>query len=187
VAALKKAGILPAANRTDPAQGLYESDTGQLVLDAPRYRLHVITPRLEGACVDSDLTPGRVALRNLIIESTSVPAAVTAIAVDDQPLAQSRRILVVYATDALNSGMTFTSPSRETLSALGKTPVLLRTGKLKVTLADRRDSGLKVWALALDGRRMQPIETSVEGTGLSVSIDTSKLKTVTPFFEIAVE
>jgi hypothetical protein len=187
VTALKKAGVLGQANRTDPAKGLFESDTGQLFLNAPRHQLQVITPRLEGACVDSDLTPGRVALQQLVIEASSVPASVTAIAVDDRPLAESRRILLVYATDALNSGMSFTSPQRETLVALGKLPVLLRTGKLRATLATRQAPALKVWALALDGSRREPIAAAVQGDTLTLSMDTSRLKTVTPFFELAAE
>ena len=115
-------------------------------------------PRLEGACIDPAITPERVALGQLTIESTSVPASVTAIAVDDRPLAESRRILIVYATDALNSGMTFETPKRETLVAPGKLPVLLRAGSLKATLGGRHVAGMKLWALGLDGRRQEAVE-----------------------------
>jgi hypothetical protein len=187
VNALKKAGVRSQTNRTDPAKGIYESDTGQLLLDAPSRQFRVITPRMEGVCLDPQTASGPVRLGQLTIESTSVPASVTAIVVDDRPLAESRRILLVYATDALNSGMTFTSPERETLVALGKLPVLLRTGLLKVTLTGRHAASLKVWALGLDGRRMEVIAAPAMGETLPVTVDTGRLKSVTTFFEMVAE
>ena len=187
VSALKSAGVLSRTNRTDPAKGIYESDTGQLLLNAPSHQLRVITPRLEGACLDSQTASGPVRLGKLTIESTSVPGSVTAIAVDDRPLDESRRILLVYATDALNSGMTFSSPERETLVALGGLPVLLRTGQLKVTLTGRHAASLKVWALGLDGRRAEVVAAAAKGETLAVAVDTGRLKGVTPFFEMVAE
>ena len=145
VADLRKAGILPAANRTDTARGLFQSDTGEVLLDAPARQLQVVAPRLEGACIDPEATPGPVVLKQLTVQSTSVPASVTAIAVDDRPLAESRRILLVYATDALNTQMEFTTPQRETLLSIGKSPVLVRTGKLQVSLAAGHPAAAKAW------------------------------------------
>jgi hypothetical protein len=187
VAALKKAGILPAGNRTDAERGVFESDTGQLFMDAPHRRLQVVAPRMEGACVDPEAGAGPVRLKQLAIEETSVPASVTAIAIDDRPLAESRRILLVYATDALNSGMSFTSEKRETLVALGKAPMLLRTGRLKVSLATPHAAGLKVWALGFDGRRTEQLQATAAGGALVISLDTARLKSPTVFFEIAAE
>jgi hypothetical protein len=126
-------------------------------------------------------------LRQLTVEATSVPAAVAAIAADDRPLAESRRILLVYATDALNSGMTFTSPARETLVTLGKTPVLLRAGRLEATLRTPHAAALKLWALGLDGRRAQALPIAAEGQSLTIRIDTSRIEAITPFFELAAE
>ena len=187
VNALKNAGLIKPTNRTDSAKGIFESDTGELLLDAPNRQLRVITPRLEGACIDPEITPERVALGQLTIDSTSVPASVTAIAVDDRPLAESRRILIVFATDALNSGMTFDTPKREILVETGKLPVLLRTGCLKATLGGRHVAGMKLWALGLDGRRQEAIGTVEQGDTLTVTIDTSRLKNPTPFFEAVAE
>jgi hypothetical protein len=187
VGLLRKAGLLTPTNRTDSAKGIFESDTGQLLLNAPSHQLRVVTPRLEGACIDPAIASERVALRQLTIDSTSVPAAVNAIAVDDRPLAESRRILIVYATDALNSGMTFETPKRETLVEPGKLPVLLRTGRLKATLGGRHVAGMKLWALGLDGSRQEAVATVANGDDLTIVIDTSRLKTATPFFEAVAE
>jgi hypothetical protein len=187
VGLLKKAGLLKPGNRTDSAKGIFESDTGQLLLNAPSHQLRVVTPLLEGACIDPAIASERVALGQLTIDSTSIPAAVTAIAVDGRPLAESRRILIVYATDALNSGMTFETPKRETLVEPGKLPVLLRTGRLKASLGGRHVAGMKLWALGLDGSRQEAVGTVANGDTLSIIIDTSRLKTATPFFEAVAE
>ena len=187
VKALKRAGLLSQTNRTDPAQGLFEADTGQLLLSTANRQLRVVTPRLEGVCLDPDVAPGRVTLGQLTVEASSIPAAVTAIAVDDRPLAESRRILLVYATDALNAGMGFTSATREVLVSLGKPPVLLRAGRLQVTLHTRHAAVLKVWALGCDGRRCEVVEAVAKGETLALALDTARLKTATPFFELALE
>jgi hypothetical protein len=126
-------------------------------------------------------------LGQLVIEETTVPASVSAIAVDDRPLAESRRILLIYATDALNTGMTFTAPNRETLVALGKPPVLLRTGRLTVKLSGDHVAGMKVWALGLDGRRAEVVDSTSTDGMLSLVLDLGRQKTVSPFFELAVE
>jgi len=71
--------------------------------------------------------------------------------------------------------------------SLGKLPVLMQTGKLRATLATRHAASMKIWALGLDGRRGETINATVQGESLSLSLDTSRLKSVTPFFEFAVE
>jgi hypothetical protein len=195
--ALKRVGIISPTNRTDIGRGVFECDTGQLLLNAPARQIRVTTPRLQGACFDPAaknldsslaLTPSQpIPLGQLTIENSSVPAAVTAIAVDDKPLVESRRVLLVYATDALNSGMSFTSRTRETLVALGKVPVLLRSGQLEISLTGQHVAGMKAWALGLDGRRAEPVSVSATGQKLSLSIDTASLKTPTPFFELVAE
>jgi hypothetical protein len=187
VSALRKAGILSPANRTSPTNGLFESDTGQLTLDAPRRRLRVVSPRLAGATLDPAAATDPVKLGPLTIESTSVPASVTAISVDGLPLDTSTRILLVYATDALNEGMRFTSPERGTLDALGHAQALLRTGTLRLTLATPHARAFKLWALGLDGRRTEPLPSAPAGAALSLTLDTRRLTSATPFFELAAE
>ena len=66
-------------------------------------------------------------------------------------------------------------------------PILLRTGQLKVTLTGRHAAILKVWALGLDGRRAEVIAATSKGETLSVAVDTGRLKSVTPFFEMVAE
>ena len=96
-------------------------------------------------------------------------------------------MLLVYATDALNSRMAFTSPQREELVGLGKLPVLMRTGNLKLTIKNPHAAAINAWALGLDGRRVEPIGVTRQGDALTLSIDGRRLKSATPFFELAAD
>ena len=96
-------------------------------------------------------------------------------------------MLLIYNTDALNSGMEL-SEDHHTLYSLGKGPTLIRTGTIKVDLKNAAASKLEVWALSFDGTRRQKLPCSVEDGVLHISIDTSTLeKGPTPFFEITAQ
>ncbi len=187
VAELRARGILPAGNRTDPAAGIYESDTGELRLEMRTNRLAVVTTRLESACLDPEAEAAPVELCALRVESSSVPAAVTAVAVEGETLAASPRVLLVYATDALNSGMTFSAPSRRRLQELGTLPILLQTGRIELNLANAQAERLKAWAVDLCGRRAEEIPLRAEAGRVHLSLDTADLKSgPTPFIELAI-
>jgi len=185
VATLRRMGILPAHNKTDVEAGIYESDTGQILLEQKSARIKVITPRSEGANLAADG-------EGVVLGSTSVKNRGTADAsffigsLTDQPLTQSGRLLLVVATDALNSGATFEDSSRKKLLKLGESPVLLRVAKLDVVVSHQRPDKLKLWALAPNGERREEIPLSVEKGTIHFVIDTSALKQgPTPYFEIA--
>jgi hypothetical protein len=84
--------ILGPRNRSS-ADGVYQSDTEQLLLDSGRKRLSVITPRTEAVVFDQ---PEAIALQQLRIEQADGPALVAASAMDGQPLAASGRILLIH-------------------------------------------------------------------------------------------
>lgn len=180
---LKARKILPADNRTDAARGLYESENGQILLDARARRMTVRTPRLEGVSFEHLTEP--LSLGALTVVSSTVPACVAAIALDDARLSESKRVLLVYATDALNSGMTFDDAGRQVLRQLGNAPVLMRTGALEVRLT-AENAIAKAWALGLDGTRKAALPVRVRQGSLHIAIDTATLPDgPTPFFEIA--
>lgn len=178
---LRRRGLIQAGNASDPARGIYESDTGELRIDRERMLYTVRTPRLEGATLGREVA---VTLDTLTIHRVSVPGSVTAAALDGQPLRNSRRILVVYATDALNSGMVFTSPERVELVDPGHAPVLIEAGALSLTLATAQ-TGLRAWALGFDGSRRQELPLiAVEG-GVRLEVDMTTLPEPSFFIELA--
>jgi hypothetical protein len=172
LAKVRGAAILPAGNRSDAAAQIYESDTGELLLDAKRKQLTVVTPTIAGLCLDQLEQPLQAGA--LTVERASVAAGITVASRDDQPLAQSKRLLLVIATDARNGGEQYEDPAGEVLKKLGTGPALLRTGSFTISLQRAADAApLHVWVVALDGTRQ--LELPVERTpqGLRLTLDTA--------------
>jgi hypothetical protein len=182
---LRKRGILPEGNATDAARGIYQSDTGEIRLEAREKRLTVITPRTEGVALNAG---DSARLSTLYIRFTTVPATVTLLSVDRQPLDKSRRMVLVYETEQANSDMEL-SEDRTQLIKLGSFPPLLRTGRLSLVLNLSNAQTFKVWALAINGTRKEEIPVrSTPDNQLEIVLDTANLKNgATPYFEVVAE
>ncbi|MFA5204729.1 MAG: hypothetical protein WC708_10040 [Lentisphaeria bacterium] len=142
----------------------------------------VVTPHFEGIASEQLV---RRSLSRIKSVQSSVPSSTAVISLDGNPLTESSRLLLVYNTDALNSGMEL-SEDRRTLYSLGKGPTLIKTGILNLELCSAKSPALKVWALGFDGARREIVPSKSNGGFLAITIDTSKLKDgPTPFFEIA--
>lgn len=184
---LREKGLLPNSNKTDPAKGIYESDTGEILLDQDKKQITVVTPYSQGTCLaqagmEAELPAFRV-------KNNGAPASVFlgALGQKPQPLEESSRMLFLVATDALNSGMTFTDDEKRKIVAPGTLPILVRTAKVQAFVRHQKAAQLKLWALGYSGKRVEEIPLTVEKGGVSFAIDTSKLKNgPTPFFELAV-
>lgn len=178
---LRRRGVLPPGNATDPERGIYESDTGELRAERDRLLYTVRTPRLEGATLGRE---AGIALGALTVHRVGAAGSVAAAALDGLPLRDSGRILVVYATDALNSGMTFAAADRVELVDPGRAPVLIEAGSLSATLATAR-GGLRAWALGFDGTRRAELPLQAVDDGVRLDVDVAALAEPAFFFEIA--
>ncbi len=109
------------------------------------------------------------------------------VSIDNAPgLEQSKHLMLVYATDALNSGMVFNDSSRRVMQKLGKLPVLFETGVFSVAIRNGNADRLKVFAVDLNGRRQGEIPARAENGVLHLRVDTAKLPGgPAVFFEIA--
>ena len=165
---LRSAKILPPGNLTDPAKGVFQSDTGELIMRTAENRLTVNTPRLKGVAWNGET----VELSGFAFQS-SVPCTAALISLDKLPLERSRRMLLVFSTDALNSNMEL-SADRKVLHKAGTLPVLLETGRLTVELP--REVALKCFALGIDGSRREELPLRREGGRSRFSVDTAKLQ-----------
>jgi len=182
VDSLRKNGLLGKENITDPKQGVYQSDTGQVVMDSQRRRLTVITPNTEAVVFDT-LEP--ISLDNLTVEQADGPALVSVSSMDGKPLQASKRMLVILATDARNSGMRFADAAETTLLDLGKKPVLIKTAKIKLKLKNQNAAQLKVFSNTLRGKRGDVIPLTYQADSISFVLDTAKLSHgPTTYFEI---
>ena len=182
-AELKKQGILPADNISDPAKGIFQTDTGEITLYGPEKKMTVITPRTEAISWERN---SQEKLGKLAVFPAKGHATIAVSSVDGKDLAESSRIVLIFSTEAINSEMKL-SDDWTKLFATGKRPILVRSGECKAELQAKPGSW-KLYALGLDGERLEELPLENANGKLTISFDTAKLKHgVTPFFELICE
>jgi hypothetical protein len=180
---MKQKGMLSGDNASIGSKGIFQTDTRELTMKTGDESLLVQTPRTEGAALKAGQG---AALGQLAVKKTTTSAAIAASALDGAILGESRRILFVYSTDALNTGFE-ASDDRVTLIKQGVLPVLMQTGVLDLQLKTKK-ARAKLSALGMDGLAVEEIPVKVEGGVVKIRIDTGALKNgPTPFFELVME
>lgn len=181
---LRKNGTLAPTNLTSLEKEIFHSETEEILYRCQEKMLQVVTPRTEAVA----LSPGQSAsLKHLQVQSVSVPATVAVIAMDDQPIASSRKMVVIFSTAAANTDMLL-SADRMTLKSQGKLPVVLEVGAMKAQINRAAAGKFHFYPLALDGTRREELPISVSADGLTLEVDTGKLANgPTTFFELIAE
>lgn len=176
---LRHAGFLPASNITDSATQQYQSDTGELALNANAKRYTVRTARTEAISVAAAISDYN--MRVLRIKNINGPALFSASALDEGNLENSKSILFILATDALNSGMTFTDSTRIKLLTKGSMPVQIRQGIIQTSVLLKHAIPMRLVALDLKGNRRDeiPITQIANENGIEWVI---KLDNIAPAF-----
>lgn len=201
VSELNAAGVLPKGGLTRPSDNVYESDTREIILRAQERSLAIVTSRTEVALFETKPPKG---LKILAVEKSDSPAMLALSSVDGHDLARSGRMLLTVTTDAINSDMTFRVLNadgshsikrgeetdyieRRVIESVGRLPVLLKSTRLTLKIANTNYSSLVVYPLALNGERKEPLpQSGATGNGvLVIEIDTAK--TPTTYFEIAAQ
>jgi hypothetical protein len=184
VAALQDSGLIGAGNRSRPANQLFQSDTGQLVIDSGAGLIQVVTDRT----VALVLKGGNASAGTLTVGTASGPALFAVSSLDKKPIAQSRHLLLWVLTDAINTGMTFADAERTTIKTRGKFPPQVQTISATLRVASQNSAGLKAWPLTLGGTRRQAIPLTQTGDAIELHVDTAALPDGPAlFFEIAGE
>jgi hypothetical protein len=130
-----------------------------LVIDQDRGSFTVDTARTVGGFAES----GRIEAGPFAAEITGAAATVWVSALDREPVASSRRLLLTHLTDVQNTGVRYAERARQTLLSWGKLPYLMRVGEAHVTLALNDPGAYTVYALATNGRRLQKVDAKAEG------------------------
>jgi hypothetical protein len=180
LANLRKRGVL-AGNQSD-GKNYFVSDSGEISLDVGARVMKVITPRTEATAFA--VAPGK--LNALSVQKVSGPALVSASSLDNSALRKSRRILLILASDARNSGMQFADRDDRELVRLGGMPIMLRNIRVELALQHDHPADLSLYALKLDGERQQNIPVTVlDGTSIAFTLDTGSLAAgPTTYFEL---
>lgn len=164
---LQEANALPVGS-IDAAAQHYVSDTRQIELHAEQGALKVVAPRAElfvlpaGAAFVGD----RAAVQNGDTFGT-----VSVVALDGEPLASTRRILVTHLTDALPTGARFADQDRRLLEAWGRAPHLVHRGEVALTL--RLAAGpWRAWAVDATGARGRELTLTRDGDAVALALAT---------------
>ena len=168
--ALRGAGALGKTNGSRPQSRYFETDTGQMTLDAEAGRILLRTPQT----VAVTLREGDAQAGPLHVRKASVPATIALSSLDGLPLERSRHLLMWVLTDARNTGMTFADAEDTTLSTLGTWPPRVRPLTATIEFGDNVGKGLKAWPLSLSGVRRAPLALAA-GPGVEIPLDTSAL------------
>lgn len=167
LAELKTRGWLPGANRTTWDGPVFQSDTGELTVDAPADMLTLDTARTAGGYAPEG---SRIRTAALDVEIGKTDATVWVSSVDGAPIASSKRLLITHLTDLQNSGTRYGDRDRRLLLEWGSMPHLVLNGQATVTLRIRNAAKAKVWGLTTGGRRIAPIATRVETGALVIPL-----------------
>lgn len=181
---LRSAGILSRGNRSDGIHR-FESSTQELFVDTERHFMTVNTPRYQGICGEES---SNAVLRDVSMELLRTRGIVSVASLEkENGIAEASRLLLVYATNALNSGMTFDGPDLRKVRYYGDNPTLVETGRFRIKIRNRHAETLKLYPLMMNGKRCQPLQTVSGKDGVfTAEIDTALLpEGPALFFELA--
>lgn len=179
---LKERSILPQGNKSDYRKKIYQSETGELLLDEKNRTMQVVTPRLEGVIIKKDVP---FTLQNLSVQKCSQPASVAMVSLDGRKsLPEARRLLLIFATNALNHGSTFDTSAMACMIELGSLPVIVQSAELHIRQKTTASQSVQVYPLHLDGSRMKAIPATLKNGIITLQINTAELQNGTVFFEI---
>ena len=169
---LERDGILPKG-AIDTAGNRFVSDTGQIEMKADIGTLKVVTPRSELFVLppDQQIEGGSVMVKN-----GSIFGAVSVISVDGEPIAQSKRLLVLHLTNALPTGMRFADQSARLLQGWGAFPQLVERGSVDLNIRLADGATYKAWAVDATGKRQRevPLEKTDAGWLLKAATVTNE-------------
>lgn len=173
ISILKKKKFLPADNRSSFKEGRFESATGELMLEQKRNFLSVDTPRFRGFAGEAGT---KASMTGFSAELGGTRGGLTVASVDQaKSLEESNRIVVVFSTNVLNSGMRFEDETHRVRIAAGQLPWLIETGSFRLTLANRNAANIKAYALGLDGARIAELPLQKKAEELTLEVDTAKI------------
>ncbi len=179
---MRTKGILGEDNITSPTQGIFQSDTGEIVLDSKNLKVSVITPKTEAVAFKK----GTEHLDALGDVESSVPCSVAVCSVDGAPIRESKRMVLVYATDNINDNMVLSKDRNSLLqNATSRSKILIKRGRMSARLAVAPDTAFRLYELKYNGERKAEIPVELKDGKLEIKIDNSKNPTT--FFEIAAQ
>ncbi|MEK6795213.1 MAG: hypothetical protein AABZ39_10575 [Spirochaetota bacterium] len=177
-----KGGLIPAGNKSDLNRGLIETATREARFNFNEGTIAVNTPRTKGWVIK---TNGTYEMPGVSAAVAAKECSLTFSSLDGSALSESRRVLIMFPTDAINTGMKFGSDERTVLIHWGGAPVLVRVGSAAVTF--RNDNRMKLFALSTTGRRTGEVPAHVADGNLKFTLAHGSKEGVVLNWELAAE
>ncbi|MCH4540034.1 glycoside hydrolase [Ochrobactrum sp. POC9] len=156
---LRNSGVLAVDNLSDAASGIYASDTGEIMLDIAAKQMRVVTPHTEAVAFAS--VTQAISLGQMTVWNASGASLFAVSSLDGQTVAQSSKLLIIMATNARNTGMTFSDTEQKIVSNYGALPVEIKVEWVQFSLST--DRPWRISPINLDGG-VQPQVVSGDGT-----------------------
>ncbi len=166
VSFLRSNGVLPTSNASDAASDVYVSDTGEIKVDVSAERMTVVTPHTEAIAFSSLDQP--LQLGQLWIGSVSGGVLLAVSSLDGQTVANSSKLLLVFATNARNTDMVFSDSEEKTVSDFGSLPVEIKVEYVWFRLPIH--APWRISPISLDGTVQPPVMTGDGSIGLNVEL-----------------
>ena len=183
ISKLRLAGVLSAENRTNASARVYQSDTNEILVDAPQRWARVSTPRTEAISFENVSSP--YVLGALTIDAASGPALVALSSLDGESIEKSAHLLLIFATDARNTDMKFRDDDQRTIESYGHLPVLIRHERVQLRINFAAVGSWSLTSLHLNGETGDPLELAADGSRLTFTLDnTATSHGPTTFFRL---
>ncbi|MBP5319723.1 MAG: hypothetical protein J6334_01960 [Kiritimatiellae bacterium] len=146
-------GLMAAGTGTGCAGFAMDADSGSFTLN---------TRQTCGGFAES----GTIDVGAIRFTVDGAPATVWVSALDREPVAASRRLLLSHLTDVQADGNTYAEPACKTLLKWGSSRTLVRAGTADITLRLTRPEAYSVYSLAAGGERLEKVPARVEAGAL---------------------
>ncbi|WP_420412567.1 glycoside hydrolase [Roseibium sp.] len=177
---VKASGVMPVGNLTNPDKGIFQSSTGQIVLNHRQGTFVVDTDRTDAVAFSA--LPGSLSAGDLTVSAATTGALVSISAIDDaETVEESERLLMIFATDAHNTNMRFRDRDQKIIEDFGTLPVQIKEGEIQFSLK----GNMKSWRISPVYLNGEVGEEVLAGAGeLSIRLRNHHLARPTTYFLI---
>ncbi len=157
----------------DLEKGVFHSSTGQISLDSGNGTFKAVAPSCEALILPEKMR-GR---GNFLTVDNRVGRGVFSVmSLDNRPLAESARILLLHLTDSQASKMKFSSSRMTRMDSWGMMPFLAARGEAEIELATAPGAEYTLYTADTAGERLAeiPVERTESGIRFPVKVFTGK-------------
>jgi hypothetical protein len=162
------AGILDP-KRVNVKNGEYISETEEIALLSNKGLLKIVTPKTEAFVLSEKESLAGYFMRAVNKKGFVV---ICASAMDGEPLIDSKRILLIFLSDAKNTNMTFKTQNMQLMEKNGTLPILIKKACADIDLAVKGNA--KIWGCDISGKRIEEVPFKQKENGILFTAQTVK-------------